>query len=147
MNSPYDNSPKEKFWKTGVAQTSPLSVKNLYKRKFDITLETKIAAAGSCFAQHITRFLKVYGFNVMDYEPPPVGVIGQEKKFGYSLFSGRYGNIYTARQLLQLTQEAFGIIEPTDIVWEKDGRYYDALRPAVEPNGLPSIEEVHMQRK
>jgi len=33
-----------------------------------------------------------------------------------------------------------------DIIWQRDGRYFDALRPTVEPDGLSSPDEVFSQR-
>src|SRR5690606_30861896 len=48
--------------------------------------------------------------------------------------------------LLQLFLEAFGKRTPAHSVWEKDGRFYDALRPGVEPNGFGSIEELRALR-
>ncbi len=67
-------------------------------------------------------------------------------KFGYNLYSARYGNIYTARQLLQLFRESFGHFEPKNWIWQKGDRYFDALRPNVEPYGLKSEEEVIAHR-
>ena len=58
------------------------------------------------------------------------------------MYSARYGNIYTVRQLLQLAQEVAGEWTPQNYIWEKNGTFYDALRPAVEPEGLNSPEEV-----
>jgi hypothetical protein len=84
----------------------------------------------------------------LDVEPPPPGLPEKlHQKFGFSMYSARYGNIYTVRQLLQLAQEAAGEWTPYDCIWEKDGKFYDALRPAVEPDGLESPEEVIEHRR
>ena len=69
------------------------------------------------------------------------------RAFGYHLFSARYGNIYTTRQLLQLLQEASGKATPANIIWERNGRFFDALRPSVEPDGFASPEEVEIYRR
>jgi hypothetical protein len=107
-----------------------------------------VATAGSCFAQHVGRRLKAGGFALLDVEPPPAGLnADHHAKFGYSIYSARYGNVYTTRQLLQLAQSAFGEFEPADYVWQKKGRYYDALRPGVEPDGLASPDEVVAHRR
>ncbi len=83
------------------------------------------------------------GYNILDVEPPPPGLPESLRhKWGFAMFSGRYGNIYTVRQLLQLSLEVAGKWIPENYIWEKDGRYYDALRPTVEPDGLNSPEEV-----
>jgi hypothetical protein len=146
--NPYKNLPKSAFWKTGVAQENPYSIEGLYIKKFNISPGTKIATAGSCFAQHISRHLKKNGYKVLDVEPPPPGLPENlRKKFGYSTYSARYGNIYTVRQLLQLAQEASGDWTPKNYIWEKDGKFFDALRPAIEPEGLDSQEDVIEHRK
>lgn len=141
--NPYSDLPKSAFWKTGVAQEDPYAIENIYKKKFNIPSTARIATAGSCFAQHITCHLKRNGYNVLDVEPPPPGLPENlHKKFGFSMYSARYGNIYTVRQLLQLAREVIGDWTPQSYIWERNGKYYDALRPAVEPEGLNSPEEV-----
>ena len=147
-NNPYSDLPKSAFWKTGVAHENPYSIEDIYKKKFDISTNAKIATAGSCFAQHISRHLKKNGYNVLDVEPPPPGLPEHlHQNFGFSMYSARYGNIYTVRQLLQLAQEAADEWSPQNYIWEKDGKFYDALRPAVEPEGLESPEEVAGHRQ
>jgi hypothetical protein len=146
--SPYQGRPKSQFWRTGVAETDPHSITGLYKRKFPITREMRIATAGSCFAQHIGRRLRQRGFNVLDVEPaPPLLSAESASRFGYGMYSARHGNIYLVRQLLQLAQEAFGKRKPHDIAWAKDGRIFDALRPSVEPEGFASADEMSAHRK
>ena len=146
--NPYSNLPKSAFWKSGVAKENPFAIENIYKRKFKIDSHSKIATAGSCFAQHITRHLKKNGYTVLDVEPPPPGLPENlHQMFGFSMYSARYGNIYTVRQLLQLAQEAAGEWIPYNYIWEKDQKFYDALRPAVEPDGLGTPEEVLQQRE
>jgi len=141
--NPYQGLSPSSFWKTGVAQENPFLIEGIYQKKFDILPTTKIAAAGSCFAQHISRHLTKNGYRVLDVEPPPPGLTpSHHQRYGYSMYSGRYGNIYTVRQLLQLVQEVAGERQPHDYVWEKDGRFFDALRPAVEPDGLESAQDV-----
>ena len=146
--NPYSGLPKSAFWKTGVTQENPYAIEGIYQKKFDIPANTKIATAGSCFAQHISRHLKKNGYNVLDVEPPPPGLPENlYQKFGFSLYSARYGNIYTVRQLLQLTQEVAGEWTPQNYIWEKNGKFYDALRPTVEPKGLNSPDEVQEHRE
>ena len=64
--NPYSSLPKSAFWKTGVALENPYSIDGIYKKKFKISPRSKIATAGSCFAQHISRYLKKNGYNVLD---------------------------------------------------------------------------------
>jgi hypothetical protein len=146
--SPYRSLGKESFWSSGVAERHPLSITGLYKKKFDISPTDRIATAGSCFAQHIAGHLRRSGYTVIDAEPPPNRTPeALAKKYGYLIYSARFGNIYLTRQLLQLQDEVRGKTPRKDIVWEKKGRFYDALRPAVEPNGLSTPEEVIDQRR
>ena len=63
------------------------------------------------------------------------------------MYSARYGNLYTVRQLLQLAQEVAGEWTPRNYIWEKRNKFYDALRPTVEPEGLNSQEEVIKHRE
>ncbi|WP_118136775.1 GSCFA domain-containing protein [Oceanicella sp. SM1341] len=148
MRSPYENLPSEAFWRAAVAERHPQDMEGLYKRKFDILPETKIVTAGSCFAQHLGRHLKRRGFNVLDKERAPVGLSEAEaQRFGYQLYSARYGNIYTVRQLLQLLQEATGKGWMEIEGWEKNGRWYDPQRPTVEPSGLDSLDELIEHRR
>lgn len=148
MKNPYQGLPASAFWKTGVTQSSPFKVEAIYKKKFSILPEEKIATAGSCFAQHISFRLKSNGYNVIDMEPPPPGLPQElHQTYGFSSYSARYGNIYSMRQMMQLAQEAAGIWEPVDYIWLKGNRYIDAIRPNVEPDGLRTAEEVKEQRK
>lgn len=146
MVSPYENRPPRSFWRSVVA-SAPDSPPEIFVKRFEISRNDKIAAAGSCFAQHILAALVKQNYNVIDVEPAPRGLLPEHARyFGYGVYSARYGNVYTARQMLQLAREAFGLFEPTDIVWEKGGRFYDAMRPSVEPDGLASAEEVLIHR-
>jgi hypothetical protein len=144
--NPYVNIPRRAFWRTGMAAAHGAAPAELYQPKWSITRADRIATAGSCFAQHISRILRTRQFNVLDMEPAPPQMPSESHAvFGYGLYSARYGNIYSARQLRQLAEEAFGL-RSNDAVWEREGRYYDALRPGVEPDGLTSVEEVIAHR-
>jgi hypothetical protein len=146
-SSPYEGLPNERFWKSGVSAQVPTEVQGIYKRKFEITAEDRIATAGSCFAQHIARQLRLRGYNVIDAEPPPPGLTDADaQRFGYQLYSARFGNIYHTRQLLQMVLEANGEWTPADAVWSNGSRYFDALRPSVEPKGLASADMVRAHR-
>jgi len=69
------------------------------------------------------------------------------KKYNYGIFTSRTGNIYTTSLLKQwIDWCSNNIPQPTEI-WKKDDRYYDPFRPAVEPNGFASEEELEISRK
>ena len=147
MTHPYDDLPREAFWKTAVAEADRDAFPGLYVPAFPITRETTVATAGSCFAQHIARYLRMAGCTVLDAEPAPRPMTEKAAQaFGYGLFSGRYGNVYTARQMRQLLEDVADGMAEERFVWENDGRFRDAFRPTVEPEGLDSAEEVMLHR-
>lgn len=149
MQSPYQSLPKKSFWKTAVADVHPMDLDNLYLKKFEILPEYKIATAGSCFAQHVAAHLRTSGYAVMDKEPAPPGISKElANDYGFGQYSARYGNIYSAKQLLQLTREALGEFQPAFPAWVRpDGRFVDAQRPNVEPKGFDSEERVIRHRE
>ena len=136
------------FWRSGVVHADPHRLAGIYNKKFSIDEGSKIGVAGSCFAQHITRHLKKNGYRVLDLElPPPALAPELHGKFGYSIYSARYGNIYSTAQLLQLASECAGLWKPTAYIWTRGSKYIDALRPSVEPDGLDSPAEVEEHRR
>lgn len=146
--SPYEGLPETAYWRTAVSQTAPLEPGQIYTPKFPIDKSMKIATAGSCFAQHVGAALRQNDFNVIDAEPLVPGFSDKlAHRYGFRLYSARYGNLYTVRQLFQLLREAEGEFRPVDPIWERDGRYFDALRPSVEPDGLPTATDVTKHRE
>ncbi|WP_229666239.1 GSCFA domain-containing protein [Actibacterium pelagium] len=107
---------------------------------------SRIATAGSCFAQHFSKALVARGYNWINAEPAPP-YLQNGKTFGYGVFSARTGNIYTARTWRQWLELAFEKREDITEVWENGGRFYDPLRPAIEPNGFASEQEVIEARR
>ncbi len=149
MQNPYLSLPTRAFWRTAVADHNGFELTDLYRKRFEIAPDTRVSAAGSCFAQHIGRQLMAKGFNYQDFEPaPPYFPKDQKGRYGYGIFSARYGNIYTARQLLQLVQRAYGEFSPTDTYWQAEGgRAFDPFRPTVEPDGFASVDELEAVRE
>lgn len=141
---PYVGLPPRQFWRSAVSDLLPEAVDPVDDPPFLITRTTKVATAGSCFAQHIAAALRTSGLNYFVVEPPPPELPPDRAvQRQYGLFSGRYGNIYTTRQLLQLHDRAYGILEPSDRTWMRpDGRFVDPFRPSVEPDGYPTAEAV-----
>lgn len=147
MTSPYSNLPKRAFWRPAVADRHIADFEDVAVGPF-YRPDDKIATAGSCFAQHIGRNLRKRGVGYLDLEPAPSGCTPEEAhRHGFGIFSCRYGNIYTVRQLLQLFQEAFELRIPADFVWEKEGRFWDALRPGVDPVGHTRAEDIWALRE
>lgn len=145
--SPYRGRPRQTFWKTAIGGRDISSLQGIYAKKFEIGPESTVVTAGSCFAQHIARYLRGAGYKVLDAERGPENLPDAlVQEYGYRVYSARYGNIYFVRQLLQLAQEVLTEWEPADAIWSKGERWIDALRPAVEPEGLASPEHVRRQR-
>jgi hypothetical protein len=131
-----------------VAGLAADELRDLSDCRTRLTRSEAVATAGSCFAQHISRRLRSMGYNFLDTEmPPPWMTAEAQRDFGYGLFSARYGNIYTSRQLKQLLLESRGKFEPEERVWETDSRFFDPFRPTIEPHGFESTEEVLLSRE
>ena len=147
-SNPYIDLEPRAFWRSAVAEATSASA-GVYRKKFDIDHSARIATAGSCFAQHIGVFLKANGYQVLDVEPPPQWMPAPlRRQYGYDVYSARYGNIYTVAQLAQLAAECNGAYCPGETAWVRgDGRYLDALRPAVEPDGFETLEELNHSRR
>jgi len=143
--NPYAGINKVQFWKNSVAKPQPEDLDPVVDPKFKITPQDKVATAGSCFAQHIARTLKASGFHYFVPESAPSEMDGDEAKArNYSVFSARFGNIYTVRQLLQLIERVEGSYRPEESAWPaKGGGLVDPYRPQIEPEGFAN--EVALQ--
>lgn len=49
-DNPYTSLPERAFWRPSVSARNPLSLVDLYEKKFDLTRTDRIVTAGSCFA-------------------------------------------------------------------------------------------------
>ena len=146
VTNPYSSLPDHQFWRRAVARGEGFALDPVVAPRFSIAQDDRVATAGSCFAQHISRSLRRIGFGYWVTEAAPKGLPPEEAEgLGYGVFSCRFGNIYTTRQLVQLFDEAFG--RQRDEAWPRaDGRFVDALRPRVEPGGFASAEDVARAR-
>ncbi len=147
--SPYSGLPDHCFWSRSHRSRPLADVDPVVCGGFRLTPKMRIATAGSCFAQHIARHLQQHGYNYLVTEaahptlPPELATA-----MNYGTFSARFGNLYTARQLLQLAQRAQGKFTPTESVWTMpDGRAVDPFRPAIQPGGFASQDELALDRK
>jgi hypothetical protein len=136
--NPYADLPAERFWRKVVAGVPPFALAPGPSGAFSIAPGARVATAGSCFAQHVSRALTEAGFGRYLAEPAPAGLppdAAEARQFG--TYSARYGNVYTARQLLQLFDRAYGTYRPGLTAWTRpDGRLVDPFRPAIEPAGF-----------
>ncbi|WP_242138435.1 GSCFA domain-containing protein [Sphingomonas sp. TREG-RG-20F-R18-01] len=144
MENPYRSLPDAAFWRRSVAACPGDSVDPVVDIPFRLFRRDRIATAGSCFAQHLSRELRAAGFApiVAEGNPPDPRDVA-----AHAAFSAAYGNIYTARQLLQLFERAFGLRDPHDTAWRRaDGRYVDPFRPTMYTAGFDSPEAVATAR-
>ncbi len=137
---PYRGLPADQFWSTAIQAVAPADFDPVRHVKFTFTAQDPVAAAGSCFAQHIARHLQQSGYAYLQTEAPASPT--------EPVFSARFGNIYTTRQLHQLLLGAYGLHRPATRVWRRaDGRFIDPLRPQMFPAGFASPEEVKAERR
>ncbi|WP_070155916.1 GSCFA domain-containing protein [Sphingobium phenoxybenzoativorans] len=148
VDHPYKTLPDKAFWRRAVAAPDIRDVDPVGVFDVKIKPKTKVATAGSCFAQHIARYLKKSGFSYYVAEKGhPVLPEAIKEINNYGLFSARYGNIYTARQLLQLFKRAYGLFEPREDVWiEAPDVVLDPFRPTTQPGGFVSEAEMRADR-
>jgi hypothetical protein len=137
---PYQSLPDYRYWRQAVSDPAAGEVDPVVRAPFKIGAEERVATAGSCFAQHISRYLRDRAFNFIQVEDVESNASGQRASYD---FSARYGNIYTSRQLLQLFDRAAGAFVPKEQVWQMaSGRYCDPFRPRIEPDGFASPDAV-----
>lgn len=143
--NPYSGKSDYAYWKRSVARIHPSDVDPVTSVPFHIHRNDRIATAGSCFAQHISRKLVAEGYDFLVTEPAPEGASEPES---YGIYPARTGNIYTVRQLLQTFDRAYGLFYPVDGVWQRgDGAFVDPFRPQIQARGFSSPEELNSDRK
>lgn len=149
---PYQDLPDHRHWAravAGPAAVHPSRVDPVVHPAFRIERSARIATAGSCFAQHVARHLRQHGVAPFVTElahplvPPELAAA-----WGYGDFGARYGNVYTARQLLQLMLRAFGEMHPAEEAWPTaDGRWADPFRPRAHGGGTVTLQELRADRE
>jgi hypothetical protein len=143
MDSTDENMDARVWPQTEDADRLVLGIEALYRPRFSMDGSTRMGSLGGEFAPHAVRYFDKRDITVLDEEPAPPGLRDvSAHRFGYRLHSARCGNIGSPRQLRQLLEECLGEFKPENAVWEKGGRYFDAMRPTVEPNGLSTPEVV-----
>lgn len=147
MNHPYSTAPPYRFWRRAVSDRRDLT-DPVMDFPFRIGPSQKVMTAGSCFAQHISGRLAAsgYGFLVTESAHPLLSP-NVAKAYNYGRFTARYGNVYSARQLLQLIRRAYGKFAPAEDSWvHDDGSFFDPYRPQIQPNGFATEEEYRGDR-
>jgi len=139
MSNPYSKLPDCAFWRRAVSTVDSAKFDPVTDVPFTIAPTDKVATAGSCFAQHISRTLAKEGFRYFVTEAAPQSAGAADQNYG--VFPARFGNIYSVRQLLQLFQRAYGLFDPADRAWRRpDGKYVDPFRPQIQDSGFATPE-------
>lgn len=147
-SNPYSGLPPAAFWRSGVAEPGVYGLTSLWKSRWNLPSDARFSTYGSCFAQHISRALVERKLGWLNAEPAPRRTPPDiANAYNYGIFSARTGNVYTAAQLLMLMHLATSQIG-ADVpeVWEENGRFFDSLRPAIEPGGFETAREAIMSR-
>lgn len=145
---PYRGCPDYQFWRKEPAIQDPRAFDPVVSPAFHIAPDDAVVTAGSCFAQHVARYLASNGFNFLVTERLNSAFDPRfAAEFNYGLFPARYGNLYTARQLRQLIERAYGMFEPVCDTWAaSDGSVVDPFRPQIQPGGFICAEELALDR-
>lgn len=144
-NNPYSDVSDYCYWSRAVMRVAP-GLLDPVTKSMNIDQRDKIATMGSCFAQHISRYLANHGFNFYIAEAPSKALSPEEiRTLNYNVYSARYGNIYTVKQAVQLFDRAYGHFTPVDDAWAFGDKWVDAFRPTISPYGFNSIDDVRAE--
>lgn len=145
--NPYSGLPDYQFWRRGIEKLAVADVNPVTNAGFKLGRDCKVATAGSCFAQHIARTLTAQGFNYFVTETGEGLPQEEAVRRNFGVFSARFGNLYTARQLVQLFDRAYDRFHPLDNAWSQgDGKFADPFRPQIEPDGFESLQALETSR-
>jgi GSCFA family len=129
---PYKTAPTKAFWSRAVARdwdpTDLVSTKKPLIGRADA-----VVSAGSCFAANIAPYLTKAGLKYLKTEDMrhPIFDRHLHENFGYDSYSAAYGNVYTARQLLQLLRRSMGTFTPSENRWPSNSNVIDPFRPGL----------------
>lgn len=145
MSHPYRDLPDRHFWSRSVAAPGAHEIDPVAATGFALAPDDKVGTLGSCFAQHLSRFIRRSG---LTYFVAETGTAATEEDAarGFGVFSARYGNVYTVAQAVQLFDRAFGAWTPTEQPWRLGESWVDPFRPQVEPSGFESIDALEADR-
>jgi tetratricopeptide (TPR) repeat protein len=130
---PYKSAPKSSFWSRAVSKDwDPSKVVCTDSQNRLIRKGDKVVSAGSCFASNIISYLEQAGLTYLRTEElHPAFQDLEPEALGYGNFSAAYGNIYTARQLLQLLKRCCNMLSPAEDRWKIGDEIVDPLRPGL----------------
>ena len=146
VNCPYTKGQDHTFWKRSIAESKLSDINPISQVQFPLLKDDIIASAGSCFAQHISRYLSQNGYKFLVTEKPHRFVDQNlSKEFNYGVYPARF-EIYTSRQLLQIIQRAYGHFTPTIGPIRSGNRILDPFRPFIQPSGFVDEKEMELDR-
>lgn len=138
--TPYTSLPDVQFHTKTIVGKHPSRFDPITNPKFILDHNAKIMTMGSCFAQHLSKWLVEHGFNLLLKETDVNNAGG--------MFSANYGNVYTVQQAVQLFDRAMGNWAASDEVYSDDnGRHFDPLRPSSITNGFDTKSDVLLSRE
>ena len=130
--NPYQDQSNYAFWSRSVSRNF-LAEDLLGSKKADplFNLNDKVVSAGSCFASNLIPWIENEGLEYLRTEELPAQFEKLPENLGYRNFSAAYGNIYTARHLRQLYEQALGLRKPIEDRWHIDDLVIDPFRPGL----------------
>jgi len=131
-SNPYLSQPDKAFWSRSVSRN--FSADSLWSEDSQSSLFQKddlVVSAGSCFASNLIPWIEKEGLEYLRTEELPSQFKDLPENLGYRNFSAAYGNIYTARHLRQLYEQALGVRVPAEDRWHMDGVVIDPFRPGL----------------
>lgn len=144
---PYRSFPDRQFWNRAVSGAPWADVFLGQPSKFKLAATDRVASAGSCFARRIAEHLISIGYNYELFENCHPLMAAKAEEHGYGVFSCRYGNIYTTRQLRQLFEEALGLRPPVMRLGRvSSDNIIDLMRPNIAKAGFATPEEAKADR-
>ena len=132
--TPYSNQGENAFWRTAVADIELGQEEFSQLHQIDLAIKSPtISSIGSCFAQHVGKWLNSGGYK-----------FNQSKLETNQVSSFAFGNLYTPRCLLQWfdmsdKEKSFDI---NCAIYSDNNRYYDLLRPNFNPQGFDSKNDL-----
>jgi len=129
MTHPYRARPDRAFWSRAFAERTPRGLTPSTEPL--IPDGAAIMSVGSCFAANLVPFLERAGLHYLRTEPLADWLRIAPEAMGYGRYSAAYGNVYTARQLLQLLRRACGTFAPREDRWCEPDRVVDPYRPGL----------------
>jgi hypothetical protein len=146
--TPYDGIAPMQRWSHTASAIESGSYDPQGNARFKLGPETLIASAGSCFAARLAERMIAGPYRYLVAEPAPAWLGPAEAtEHGYLPYSARYGSIFSALQLAQLVERAYGRFVPCERAWEVPGGFVDPFRPRISPDPFRSLAELESDRE